>query len=77
MGYRYIHFGIGATERTKRIDSYLTRERKTMIRESYIGKETGTVWSLIETESAKIRETEKGRMERKCIKAGRLCLAQC
>lgn len=50
-----------ATERAKIIYSFLTSERKTITRESDIGKETGTIASLIETESARIRETEKER----------------
>jgi len=47
----------------KRLDSYLKNEKshkRTMIIESDIGTETGTRWSLIETKSAKNRETEKG-----------------
>jgi len=63
LSIRYIHFGMGATERVKRIDSYLKSERKTMMRESNSGKERGTIWSLIETESARIKETEKGRLK--------------
>jgi len=61
MGYRYIHFGMGATERAKRIDSYLTSERKMIMKRDNVGKETGTIWFLIETESAKIGETENRR----------------
>jgi len=68
MGYRYIHFGMGATEHAKRIDSYLTSERKNAMRISDIGKETGTIWSPIETESAKVRD-RKGKKERKCRKS--------
>ena len=61
MDYRFIHFGVGAIERAKRIDSYLTSERKTMIYAICNGKETGTIGSLIETEPARIKEREKER----------------
>jgi len=54
---------MGATERVKRIDSYLTSERKKMMRENNSGKERGTIWSLIETESARVKETEKERLK--------------
>jgi len=52
MGYRYIHFRIKATGRAKRINSYLTSERKKGddMNEIYVKKH--------EQESAKIRETE-------------------
>jgi len=52
-----------ATERTKTIDSYVMSERKMMIRENDIRKETGTVWFLIETKSLKISGAEKERQK--------------
>jgi len=57
--------------RAKRIGSYLTSERKVDdMDESYHEKEQ-ELWggSLIETGSAKIRETEKERTDRKCRKS--------
>jgi len=52
---------MGATERAKRINWYLTSEKKyDYIRERYNGKERETTWALIETESAKIRD-RKGK----------------
>jgi len=36
VGYQYSHFDMGATERAKRIDSYLTSERNMTIRVSLI-----------------------------------------
>ena len=60
-GYRRIHCSNGATEGAKSIDSYLTSERETMISERDVGQETGQKWSLIETESVKIKEREKKR----------------
>jgi len=54
---------MGAIERVKRIDSYLKSEGKTMMKENNSGKERGTIWSLIETESARIKETEKERLK--------------
>jgi len=59
VGYRFSHCGVRAIECAKRIDSYLMSERKTMISENDIGKETRTMGSLIETEPARIKETEK------------------
>jgi len=50
-----------ATERAKSIDSYLTSERKTMIGKNDDEKETGTIWFLIETESAKNERKRKRR----------------
>jgi len=50
-----------ATECAKSIDSYLTSERKTMIRKNDVEKETGTIWFLIETESAKNERKRKKR----------------
>ena len=63
MGYGYIHFGMGATEHAKRIDSDLTSERKTVMRKSDIRKETG-MCSLIETvdENQTEKERRKGNV---------------
>ena len=55
MGYRYDHFRTGA----KRIDSYLTSEGKKTIGMSIILTEAGTIESLIEPESAEVRERER------------------
>ena len=38
MGYRYIHLGLGATGRAKRMDSYLTSEREEDMNRSYCEK---------------------------------------
>ena len=64
MGYGYVHFGMGATEHAKRIDSCLTSERKTVMRKSDIRKETGIMCSLIETvdENQTEKERRKGNV---------------
>jgi len=48
MGYRYIYFGMG-TKLAKRIDSYLTSERKMMIERVMSEKKQKTIRSLLET----------------------------
>jgi len=60
VDYWFSHCGVKAIERAKRLDLYLMSERKT-IYENNNGEETGTIGSLIETERARIKETEKER----------------
>jgi len=62
VDYRFIHCGVRAIEQAKRLDSYLTSERKTMtILKNDNGKKTGTIVSLIETEPTRLKETEMER----------------